>query len=679
MSLSTTILLVIALAPLVGCLLAGFFAKFIGRVGAHSVTILGLLISCGLSFYVLYQLTLGGAAEYNQNLYTWFQVGHINASVGFMVDRLTAMMLVVVSFVSLLVHVYTIGYMADDDGYTRFFSYISLFTFSMFMLVMANNFMQLFFGWEAVGLVSYLLIGFWYKRPTAIFANFKAFLVNRVGDFGFLLGISAVLYFTHTLDYATAFNAAPSLVGQTLNITANTQWSAATVICILLFIGAMGKSAQVPLHVWLPDSMEGPTPISALIHAATMVTAGIFMVARMSPFFELSQTALSFVLVIGATGALFTGLIGIVQNDIKRVIAYSTLSQLGYMTVALGVSMYAGAVFHLMTHAFFKALLFLGAGSVIIAMHHEQDMRYMGGLRKYMPITWLTMWAGSLALVAVPFTSGFYSKDAIIEAVGMSHRWGANYAYFCVMAGALVTGLYTFRQMYLTFHGKERFTVVDQHGHGHGHDDHGHHEPGVLAHAPKESPWVVTLPLVLLAIPSLLVGFFTVEPLLFGQWFGSAIHVDQANNVLTELGQEFHGALAMGLHGFVQLPFLLVVIAFVSCTYIYLFNPAMAGKVKSALNPLWVVLDRKYWIDNVYFAVFARGSVLLGRVFWKVGERGAIDGAMVNGSVGIVHRIAASMRRLQSGYLYHYAFAMILGLILLLGGYWFMGTGLAGQ
>ena len=682
MSLSTTILLVIALAPLVGCLLAGFFAKFIGRVGAHSVTILGLLISCGLSFYVLYQLTLGGAAEYNQNLYTWFQVGHINASVGFMVDRLTAMMLVVVSFVSLLVHVYTIGYMADDDGYTRFFSYISLFTFSMFMLVMANNFMQLFFGWEAVGLVSYLLIGFWYKRPTAIFANFKAFLVNRVGDFGFLLGIAAVLYFTHTLDYATAFNAAPSLVGQTLSITANTQWSAATVICILLFIGAMGKSAQVPLHVWLPDSMEGPTPISALIHAATMVTAGIFMVARMSPFFELSQTALSFVLVIGATGALFTGLIGIVQNDIKRVIAYSTLSQLGYMTVALGVSMYAGAVFHLMTHAFFKALLFLGAGSVIIAMHHEQDMRYMGGLRKYMPITWLTMWAGSLALVAVPFTSGFYSKDAIIEAVGLSHRWGANYAYFCVMAGALVTGIYTFRQMYLTFHGKERFTVVEQHGHDHddhGHDDHAHHEPGQLAHAPKESPWVVTLPLVLLAIPSLLVGFFTVKPLLFGQWFGGAIHVDEANNVLTELGHEFHGALAMGLHGFTQLPFLLVVIAFVSCTYIYLFNPAMAGKIKTALNPLWVVLDRKYWVDTVYFALFARGSVMLGRGFWKVSERGAIDGAMVNGSVGIVHRIAASMRKLQSGYLYHYAFAMILGLILLLGGYWFMGTGLAGQ
>src|SRR5690348_7268985 len=426
MALSTSILLIIALAPLVGCLLAGFLGKQIGRAGAHSVTILGLAISCALSFYVLYQLVWGGAANYDQNLYTWFEIGKYEAHVGCMVDRLTAMMMVVVTFVSLLVHVYTIGYMAEDPGYARFFSYISLFTFSMFMLVMSNNFMQLFFGWEAVGLVSYLLIGFWYKRPTAIFANLKAFLVNRVGDFGFLLGIAAVLYFLGTLDYATAFGSAPSLIGKTLQITAHTQWDAATVICICLFIGAMGKSAQVPLHVWLPDSMEGPTPISALIHAATMVTAGIFMVARMSPLFELSSTALSFVLVIGATTALFTGLIGIVQNDIKRVIAYSTLSQLGYMTVALGVSMYSGAVFHLMTHAFFKALLFLGAGSVIIAMHHEQDMRYMGGLRKYMPITWITMWIGSLALVAVPFTSGFYSKDAIIEAVGESHRWGAG-------------------------------------------------------------------------------------------------------------------------------------------------------------------------------------------------------------------------------------------------------------
>ncbi|HEX5305037.1 MAG TPA: NADH-quinone oxidoreductase subunit L [Dyella sp.] len=680
MELSTAILLTIPLAPLVGCLLAGFFGKFIGRVGAHSVTILGLLVACGLSFYVLYQITAGGAPVYNHNLYTWFEIGKFSASVGFLVDRLTAMMMVVVTFVSLLVHVYTIGYMEGDPGYQRFFSYISLFTFSMLMLVMSNNFMQLFFGWEAVGLVSYLLIGFWYKRPTAIFANLKAFLVNRVGDFGFLLGIAAVLYFLGTMDYATAFASAPSLIGRTLQITQNHAWDASTVICVLLFIGAMGKSAQVPLHVWLPDSMEGPTPISALIHAATMVTAGIFMVARMSPIFELSSSALSFVMVIGATGALFTGLIGIVQNDIKRVVAYSTLSQLGYMTVALGVSAYSGAVFHLMTHAFFKALLFLGAGSVIIAMHHEQDMRYMGGLRKYMPITWITMWIGSLALCGVPFFAGFYSKDAIIEAVGESHRWGSSYAFFCVMAGAFVTALYTFRQMYLTFHGKERFTVAAHHGHGHDdahhddhHDDHGHHEPGVLEHAPKESPWVVTLPLVLLAIPSLLVGFFTVGPMLFGDWFGQAIHVEEANNVLGELAGEFHGALAMALHGFTQLPFVLVLAAFLIQTYIYLFNPALAGRIKGALKPLWTVLDRKYWVDDVYFAIFARGGVKLGRLFWKAGDAAVIDGVMVNGSAGLVQRIAASARRLQSGYLYHYAFAMILGLILLLGGFWLVG------
>ena len=679
MELSTSILLTIALAPLVGCLLAGFLGKQIGRAGAHSVTILGLLISCGLSFYVLYQITAGGAPVYNHNIYTWFEIGRYTATVGFLIDRLTAMMMVVVTFVSLLVHVYTIGYMADDEGYQRFFSYISLFTFSMLMLVMSNNFLQLFFGWEAVGLVSYLLIGFWYKRPTAIFANLKAFLVNRVGDFGFLLGIAAILYFLGTLDYATAFSTAPTLIGKTLTLTQNIHWDAATVICILLFIGAMGKSAQVPLHVWLPDSMEGPTPISALIHAATMVTAGIFMVARMSPLYELSDTALSFVLVIGATGALFTGLIGIVQNDIKRVVAYSTLSQLGYMTVALGVSAYTGAVFHLMTHAFFKALLFLGAGSVIIAMHHEQDMRYMGGLRKYMPITWITMWIGSLALCGVPFFAGFYSKDAIIDAVHESHRWGSGYAYFCVLAGAFVTATYTFRQMYLTFHGKERFTVVSHHGHDHHgahddhHDDHGHHEPGVLDHAPKESPWVVTLPLILLAIPSLLVGFFTVQPLLYGGWFGGAIHINEANNVLGEMGREFHGAALMALDGFTQAPFILIVIAFIITTYIYLFNPAMAGKIKNTFKPIWIILDRKYWIDNIYFAVFARGGVMLGRMFWKGGDAAVIDGVLIDGSASLIQRIASGVRRVQSGYLYHYAFAMILGLILLLGGYWLIG------
>jgi len=679
MELSSSILLTIALAPLVGCLFAGFLGKQIGRAGAHSITILGLLISCGLSFYVLYQITMGGAPVYNHNLYTWFEIGKYTASVGFLIDRLTAMMMVVVTFVSLLVHVYTIGYMHEDPGYQRFFSYISLFTFSMLMLVMSNNFLQLFFGWEAVGLVSYLLIGFWFKRPTAIFANLKAFLVNRVGDFGFLLGIAAVLYFLGTLDYTTAFAGAPTLVGKTLTLTQNIHWDAATVICILLFVGAMGKSAQVPLHVWLPDSMEGPTPISALIHAATMVTAGIFMVARMSPLYELSETALSVVLVIGATGALFTGLIGIVQNDIKRVVAYSTLSQLGYMTVALGVSAYAGAVFHLMTHAFFKALLFLGAGSVIIAMHHEQDMRYMGGLRKYMPITWVTMWIGSLALVAFPGTSGFYSKDTIIEAVGASHRWGAGYAYLCVMAGVFVTATYTFRQMYMTFHGKERFTVVHHHDdHGHGHhvehrDDHGHHEAGIMHETPKESPLVVTLPLILLAIPALLVGFFTAKPMLFGGWFGQAIKVNESNDVLGELGKEFQGAFSAMLHGFMTLPFGLVVLAFAITTYIYLFNPSVADRVRRALQPLHSMLTHKYWFDAIYYIVFARGGIALGRMFWKGGDAAVIDGVLIDGSASLVQRIASGVRRVQSGYLYHYAFAMILGLILLLGGYWLVG------
>jgi NADH-quinone oxidoreductase subunit L len=680
----------IVLGAILFCIaVAGLFGKLIGRAGAHTATILGVAIACGLSFYVLYQLVWGGAQNFNQDVYTWFEIGRFHASVGFMIDRLTAMMMVVVTFVSLLVHLYTIGYMAEDPSYQRFFSYISLFTFSMLMLVMSNNFMQLFFGWEAVGLVSYLLIGFWYKRPTAIFANLKAFLVNRVGDFGFLLGISAILYFMGTLDYQTAFDHAPELVGKTLQITQNHAWDAATVIGILLFIGAMGKSAQVPLHVWLPDSMEGPTPISALIHAATMVTAGIFMVARMSPIFELTEGALSFILVIGSTTALFTGLIGIVQNDIKRVIAYSTLSQLGYMTVALGVSAYSGAVFHLMTHAFFKALLFLGAGSVIMGMHHEQDMRYMGGLRKYMPITWITMWIGSLALAGTPFFAGFYSKDAIIEAVGESHRWGAGYAYFCVMAGVFVTSLYSFRLLYMTFHGKERFKVEHKaHGHdahavhhddAHGshdvaHDDDDHHgTPGVLEHAPHESPWVVTVPLILLAIPSIVIGGLTVGPMLFGDWFGKAIHVNEANDVLAELGHEFHGALAAGLHGFAQPPFWLAFAGFAVATYIYLFNVALAGKIKNALKPVYELLDHKYWIDELYFAVFAKGGVKLGEGLSKVGDTAIIDGAIVNGSANLVQRIAGGVRRLQSGFLFHYVFAMILGLILLLGGYWLIG------
>jgi NADH-quinone oxidoreductase subunit L len=662
MSLSPTILLIIALAPLVGAIVAGLFGRQIGRVGAHSVTILGVGVSCALSVYVLYQMLWGGAETFNQDVYTWFQVGTLQTHVGFLIDRLSALMMVVVTFVSLMVHIYTIGYMADDDGYTRFFAYIALFTFSMLMLVMSNNFLQLFFGWEAVGLVSYLLIGFWFKKPSAIFANLKAFIVNRVGDFGFLLGIAAVLYFFHTLDYRSVFDHAGTLTGKTLDIVSGHPWSAATVICLCLFVGAMGKSAQVPLHVWLPDSMEGPTPISALIHAATMVTAGIFMVARMSPLFELSDTALSTVLVIGATTAFFTGLIGIVNNDIKRVIAYSTLSQLGYMTTALGASAYSAAIFHLMTHAFFKALLFLGAGSVIIAMHHEQDMRHMGGLRRYMPITYITMLIGTLALVGMPGFAGFFSKDAIIEAVHESQRWGSGYAYACVLVGVFVTALYSFRLLYLTFHGRERFVV--EHG-AHGHDEH-RHEPGHLAHAPHESPAVVTVPLILLAIPSIVIGAMTVGALLHGDYFGTSLRM------ASEGGHEFAGWPAMVWKGFMAPPFWFAVAGFAVATYVYLINPAMSDRIKRALHPLWSLLDHKYWFDEIYQATFARGSVLLGRGLWKGGDVGVIDNIVIDGSAATVGRTAALVRWLQSGYLYSYAFAMILGLVALLGGLWYV-------
>jgi NADH-quinone oxidoreductase subunit L len=669
--ISQNLLLAIVLAPLIGAVVAGLFRRRVGRAGAAGVAIAGVAVSFVLSCHVFWQLAWGGAPVYNHDIYTWFEVGRVSAHVGFLVDRLTALMLVVVTFVSLMVHVYTIGYMADDPGYQRFFAYIALFTFSMLMLVMANNFLQLFFGWEAVGLVSYLLIGFWFDRPSATFASLKAFLVNRVGDFGFLLGIAGVLLWFGSLDYAQVFARAlePGMATTSVELIAGHPWHVATVVCLCLFVGAMGKSAQVPLHVWLPDSMEGPTPISALIHAATMVTAGIFMVARMSPLFELSGTALSVVLVIGATTALFTGLIGIVQNDIKRVIAYSTLSQLGYMTVALGVSAYSAGIFHLMTHAFFKALLFLGAGSVIIAMHHEQDMRHMGGLRKAMPITWITMWIGSLALVGTPGFAGFFSKDSIIEAVEASTRWGSGYAAFCVLAGVFVTALYSFRLLYLTFHGKPRY-VIDATHHAHGHEVHAHHAPGHLAHAPHESPWVVTVPLVLLAIPSIVIGWPTIGPLLFDGWFGGAIRVAADNNVLGELAREFHGPMATFLHGFLGVPFWIALAGFLVATYVYLFNPAVATRAANALRPIYATLVHKYWFDELYQAVFARGGVRLGRGLWRGGDMATIDGVGVNGSAAAVARTSAVIRWLQSGYLYHYAFAMILGLIALLAGLW---------
>ncbi len=684
-------LLVIVLAPLIAAILAGIFGRFIGRAGAHTVTILGVATACVLSILTLKQLVTGEAQNYYGNLYTWLVSDGVQMNVGFMVDRLTAMMMVVVTFVSLCVHVYTIGYMADDPGYQRFFSYISLFTFSMLMLVMSNNFMQLFFGWEAVGVVSYLLIGFWYTRPTAIFANLKAFLVNRVGDFGFVLGIAAVLYYTGSLDYREVFAAAHhAFAGKTMEIIPGYAWDAITVTCLLLFVGAMGKSAQMPLHVWLPDSMEGPTPISALIHAATMVTAGIFMVARMSPLFEMSETALNTVLIIGSCTAFFMGLLGLVNNDIKRVVAYSTLSQLGYMTVALGVSAYAGAVFHLMTHAFFKALLFLAAGSVIIGMHHEQDMRKMGNLRKYMPITYWTCLIGSLALIGFPGTSGFFSKDALIEAVSESHLPAARFAYYCVLSGVFITAFYSFRLVFMTFHGKERFdtseaahahdshAVADKHddhththGHdAHSHDDHAHDDHGHHGGVPHESPWVVTLPLVLLAIPSLFIGWFTIGPMLFGDYFGSAIVVEEAHNVLGELAHEFHGSAGFVEHGITQLPFFLAMGGVFFAWLFYVKMTDIPGKIASAFSPLYKLFENKYFFDDVYFAVFAKGSINLGKALWKVGDSVFIDGLLVNGSARAVGWFASVIRGIQTGRLYSYAFTMIIGLAVTLG--WFV-------
>ena len=672
MSSSPNLYLLIALAPLAGAILAGLFGtgflgRPIGRRASHVITILGVLISAIGSVVVLGDVLNG--LRFDGAVYTWSLIGQTKLEIGFLIDPLSAMMMVVVTSVSLMVHIYTIGYMADDPGYQRFFSYISLFTFSMLMLVMSNNMVQLFFGWEAVGLVSYLLIGFWYTRPTAIFANMKAFLINRVGDFGFVLGIGLLFAYAGTMNYGEVFAQADKLAGMTLP---GSDWMLLTVACICLFIGAMGKSAQVPLHAWLPDSMEGPTPISALIHAATMVTAGIFMVARFSPLFELSDTALSFIIVIGAIGALFLGILGIIQNDIKRVVAYSTLSQLGYMTVALGASAYSVAIFHLMTHAFFKALLFLGAGSVIIGMHHDQDIRNMGGLRKYMPITWITFLLGTLALVGTPFFSGFYSKENIIEAAGHANVWGAGFAYYAVLIGVFVTSLYSFRVYFLVFHGKERFDTSDHgHGHdahGHGHDDHGHDDHGHGHHGgkPHESPWVVTLPLILLAIPSVFVGAWAVDPMLFGKFFDGVIKVlPQQHPAMHVLSEEWHGWVAYGLHAFQTLPFWLVVAGFVISWYCYLINPKVPAAIKSSLSGVNKILENKYYVDWFNEQVIARGLRCLGRGLWQTGDRGIIDGILINGSARVVGWVAAISRHLQSGFIYHYAFAMIIGVMAL--------------
>jgi NADH-quinone oxidoreductase subunit L len=638
------IYLTIALAPLAAAVIAGLFGRSIGKAGAHGVTILGVGISCVLSFYVLYQILFNGQEPFNSAVYTWLVSDGVSMDVGFLIDRLSAMMMVVVTFVSLMVHIYTVGYMHDDPGYQRFFSYISLFTFSMLMLVMSNNFVQLFFGWEAVGVVSYLLIGFWYTRPTAIFANLKAFLVNRVGDFGFVLGIAAVLRYTGSLDYATVFAHAGQIAAAQIHISATIVWPAITFTCICLFIGAMGKSAQMPLHIWLPDSMEGPTPISALIHAATMVTAGIFMVARMSPLFELSESALSTVLIIGSTTAFFMGLLGIVNNDIKRVIAYSTLSQLGYMTAALGASAYGAGIFHLMTHAFFKALLFLAAGSVIMAMHHEQDMRKIGGLKRFLPITYWTCLAGALALIGFPGTSGFFSKDALIDAVHLSTRPGHVYAYFCVLSGVFITALYTFRMFFMTFHGRPR---MDHHTEEHLH----------------ESPWVVTVPLILLAIPSALIGWFTVEPMLFGGYFGAAIHVLPANDVLTRVGEEFHGSPAEFVRAALTAPPVwLAALGVFTAWLFFLKRPDFADAAERRFKWLHTILVDKYGFDWFDEHVIMPAARHLGGGLWRFGDQIVIDDGLVNGSARTVGWLGSVMRYAQSGYLYHYAFAMILGL-----------------
>ncbi len=703
--LSQTLLLAVPLAPLVGSIVAGLFGRQVGRRGAHMVTIVGVFIAFVLSAYTLKAVVYDGA-HYNATVYEWMQLGALKMEVGFLIDGLTAMMMCVVTFVSLMVHIYTIGYMAEEDGYQRFFSYISLFTFSMLMLVMSNNMLQLFFGWEAVGLVSYLLIGFYYTKPTAIAANMKAFLVNRVGDFGFILGIGLIVAHADTLNYTEAFAKADALAKLTLP---GTEWMLITVVCICLFIGAMGKSAQFPLHVWLPDSMEGPTPISALIHAATMVTAGIFMVTRMSPLFELSDTALSVVMVIGAITALFMGFLGIIQNDIKRVVAYSTLSQLGYMTVALGASAYSVAVFHLMTHAFFKALLFLAAGSVIIGMHHDQDIRNMGGLRKYMPITWLTSLLGSLALIGTPLFSGFYSKDSIIEAVHASHLWGSGFAYFAVIAGVFVTAFYSFRMYFLVFHGSERFhdkpyppeAAHDAHGaadadaddagaahgapgaHGqvpaaaqvngrtqvhadahagahaadHGHDH--HHD-----HTPHESPWVVTLPLVLLAIPSVFIGYLTIDFLLFGDLFKDSVFINaERHPAMEELAHEFHGAWSMALHALTSLPFVLALAGVATAYVFYCVKPAIPAWFARTFAPIVTLLENKYYLDWFNEYVLSAGARLLGRGLWKGGDVAFIDGALIDGSASAVGGLSGIVRRLQTGYLYWYALVMILGLM----------------
>ncbi len=644
-----TIALIMMLLPLAGSLIAGLFGKKIGARATHWVTVSLVGVAFVLSCYLFSMIVLLGAPTQEGVVYTWVSSGSFHFDVALLLDRLSATMVFVVMFISFMVHIYTIGYMADDPGYERFFSYVSLFTFSMLALVLANNFLLMFFGWEGVGLVSYLLIGFWFKRESAVFGSLKAFLANRIGDVGFILGLAAILLYFGDVNYHTVFSNVTSIADKTIKIFPGISTSAITVICILLFIGAMGKSAQVPLHVWLPESMEGPTPISALIHAATMVTAGIYMVARCSPLFEYSPVALSFVIVIGATTCFFMGILAVFHQDIKRVIAYSTLSQLGYMAVALGASAYDAAIFHLFTHAFFKALLFLGAGSVILALHHEQDMRKMGGLISYMPVTYLTFAIGALALAAIPPFSGFYSKDAIIEATHLSTIPGAHYAYFCVLAGAFITPLYIFRALFLTFHGKPRF------------------DEETKQHV-KESPWVILIPLIALAIPSMIVGGMLVEPMLFStpRLLGDSIFVLPAHNVLQQLAVDFHGAVHMAMDAGRTATLWLALAGIVTAWIFTLGLPQLAPQLKKRFALLYAIINDKYGFDDFNQLVLVRGCRKVGQFFYLVCDLIFIDGVFVNGSGKVIRELARVSRRMQTGYMYHYVFVMIIGLAIFL-------------
>lgn len=642
------ITLAAVLFPLLGSAIAGIFGKQIGTKGAAWSTISGISISLVLSAYLFKLYMFNKAPIVNETLYTWGFTGAHTFNVGFLIDQLTVIMMLTVTTISLLVHIYSIGYMQGDPGFQRFFSYMSLFTFFMLVLVAGNNFLVLFFGWEGVGLVSYLLIGFWFKKDSATQGGLKAFLVNRVGDFGFILGIAAVFDYFGSIDYATVFAIAPSLSNATISLWPGVQWSLMSVVCIFLFIGAMGKSAQIPLHIWLPESMEGPTPISALIHAATMVTAGIYMVARMSPLYELSTTALGVVLVFGAAGAFFLGLLALVENDIKRVVAYSTMSQLGYMMAANGASAYSAGIFHLVTHAFFKALLFLCAGSVILALHHEQDMRKMGHLAKYLPITYATFLIGALSLSAIPPFSGFYSKDAIIEAVQRATAIpGAHFAFICLLLSVFVTAFYIFRALFMTFHGKSR----------------GHHDEEI-----KEPRWVILIPLMILAVPSIALGIYLVKPMLYASvpLLSKAIYVAPERDVLAQMAHDYHGPFMSIWHAFLSLPFWLAIAGIFCAWLFYIRLPELPGKVQERFRIIYKILVDRYGLDAITNLVFVRGSQKLSGELYRVADMKIIDHSIVNGSGRGIAWLAKFMRHAQSGYLYHYAFAMILGLFGLL-------------